>query len=308
MDSRSHHRTLALTLGALLTAVLTTAAQGPDPSKVEISTIKITDSFYALEGAGGRMGVLTGPDGIFIVDSSFAPVTEKVVAAIRKISNAPLRFLVNTHVHGDHSGGNENFAKLGVTLLSRPMLRARLIKPSPPPGGGPTPAPAPAAALPTVTYDARTIVHLNGEAIELVPLVAAHTDGDTGVRFPRADVVMTGDVYRSAGYPAVDLAAGGTIKGMIDSLNTLIELSGPATKVLPGHGPIVDRAALVAHRDMAVVVRDRVAKMVQGGQTEAQVVGSKPTKDFDDKYGNAIPNGDRFVSALYTELKAAGSR
>jgi glyoxylase-like metal-dependent hydrolase (beta-lactamase superfamily II) len=308
MDSRKLLRTIAATLIALLVVVLTTAAQGPDPSKVEISAVRITDSFYALEGAGGRMGVLTGPDGIFIVDSSFAPVTEKVVAAIRKISNAPLRFLVNTHVHGDHSGGNENFAKLGVTLLSRPLLRARLIKPSPPPGGGAAPAPAPAAALPTVTYDARTIVHLNGEAIELLPLVAAHTDGDTGVRFPRADVVMTGDVYRSAGYPAVDLAAGGTIKGMIESLNTLIELSGPATKVLPGHGPIVDRAALVAHRDMAVVVRDRVAKMVQGGQTEAQVVGSKPTKDFDDKYGNAIPNGDRFVSALYTELKAAGSQ
>ena len=306
MDSRKLLRTIAATLIALFVVVLTTAAQGPDPSKVEISAVKITDSFHALEGAGGRMGVLTGPDGIFIVDSSFAPVTEKVVAAIRKISNAPLRFLVNTHVHGDHSGGNENFAKLGVTLLSRPMLRARLIKPSPPPGGGPTPAPAPAAALPTITYDARTIVHLNGEAIEIVPLVAAHTDGDTGVRFPRADVVMTGDVYRSAGYPAVDLAAGGTIKGMIESLNTLIELSGPATKVLPGHGPIVDRAALVAHRDMAVVVRDRVAKMVQSGQSEAQVVGSKPTKDFDDKYGNAIPNGDRFVGALYTELKAAG--
>jgi cyclase len=299
---------MALTLGTLLAAVLATSAQGPEPSKVEISAIKITDSFYALEGAGGRMGALTGPDGIFVVDSSFASVSEKVGAAIRKISNAPLRFLVNTHVHGDHSGGNENFAKLGVTLLSRPMLRARLIKPSPPPGGGPTPAPAPAGALPTITYDSRTIIHLNGEAIELVPLVAAHTDGDTGVRFPRADVVMTGDVYRSAGYPAVDLAAGGTIRGMIDSLNTLIELSGPATKVLPGHGPIVDRAALTAHRDMAVVVRDRVTKMVQAGQTEAQVVASKPTKDFDDKYGNAIPNGDRFVAALYTELKAGGSR
>jgi cyclase len=204
---------MALTLGTLLAAVLTTSAQGPEPSKVEISAIKITDSFYALEGAGGRMRVLTGPDGIFVVDSSFASVSEKVAAAIRTISNAPLRFLVNTHVHGDHSGGNENFAKLGVTLLSRPMLRARLIKPSPPPGGGPTPAPAPAGALPTITYDSRTIIHLNGEAIELVPLVAAHTDGDTGVRFPRADVVMTGDVYRSAGYPAVDLAAGGTIKG-----------------------------------------------------------------------------------------------
>jgi cyclase len=307
MDSHKNPQTLAMMAVALLTA-LTVSAQGPDPSKVEISAIKITDSFYALEGAGGRMGVLTGPEGIFVVDSSFAPVTEKVVAAIRKISNAPLRFLVNTHVHGDHSGGNENFAKLGVTVLSRPMLRARLIKPSPPPGGGPTPAPAPAGALPTITYDSRTIVHLNGEAIELVPLVAAHTDGDTGVRFPRADVVMTGDVYRSAGYPAVDLAAGGTIKGMIESLTTLIELAGPATKVLPGHGPIVDRAALVAHRDMAVVVRDRVAKMVQSGQTEAQVVASQPTKDFDDKYGNAIPNGDRFVTALYTELKAAGSR
>ena len=299
---------LAVAIAAVSGAAATTSAQGPDLSKVEIVTKQVAQNFYALEGAGGRMGVLTGADGVFLVDSSFAPVTEKVVAAIRTVSSAPLRFLVNTHVHGDHSGGNANFAKLGVTILSRPMLRARLIKPSPPPAGGPAPAPAPAAALPAITYDARTIVHLNGEAIELVPLVGAHTDGDTAVRIPGPDVLMTGDVYRSAGYPAIDRAAGGTLKGMMDALNMLVDLAGPATKVLPGHGPIVDRAALVAHRDMAVIVRDRVAKLVQAGQSEEQVIAAKLTKDYDDRFGNAIPNGDRFVSSVYAELKSGTTR
>lgn len=295
---------IRILLAATIVALTSTAtlAQGQDLSKAEINAVKITDAFYALEGAGGRMGMLVGPEGIFLIDSSFAPVTDRVVAAIRKVSNAPLRFLVNTHVHGDHSGGNENFAKLGVTLLARPMLRARLIKPSPPPGGGPTPAPAPAGALPVVTYDARTTVHLNGQEIQLVPLVGAHTDGDTAVRIAGPDVLMTGDVYRTVGYPAIDRAAGGTLNGMIAALSQLVELAGPATKILPGHGAMTDRASLAAHRDMAVVVRDRVAKLVQAGQTEEQVVAAKLTKDYDERFGG-VPNGDRFVASVYQELK-----
>jgi cyclase len=275
-----------------------------DFSAVMITTPKIADNFYALDGQGGRMGVQVGPDGIFIVDSQFAPLSERILAAIRKISPAPLRFVVNTHVHGDHTGGNENFAKAGATILARPMLRERLMKPAAPATGA-APAPAPPAALPVLTYDSRTMVHLNGEAIELIPLPAAHTDGDTAVRFPNANALMTGDVFRSVGYPNIDRANGGSLKGILAGLNTLIDLAGPNTKVLPGHGDITNRAALVAHRDMLVLMRDRVAKLIKDGRTEMQIVAAKPTADYDERTGNAAQSADRFVGQLYAELRAA---
>jgi glyoxylase-like metal-dependent hydrolase (beta-lactamase superfamily II) len=236
-------------------------------------------------------------------------VTDRIVAALRQIDpNARLRFLVNTHVHGDHTGGNENFAKLGVTLMSRPNLRARLAKPTPPaPGGNPV-APAPPAALATVTYDDRTTIYMNNEEIQLIPLRDAHTDGDTAVRFPAADVLMTGDVYRSVGYPFMDPNNGGTLKGMLAALALLIESAGPNTTVIPGHGAITNRAAVIAHRNMAETVRDRVAKMLSQGMTLEQVVAAKPTKDFDEMVGNAAQSADRFVTGVYNGLRGAAPR
>src|SRR5687767_6117281 len=220
--------------------------QTPPPPMIVLT--KVGSNFYAIDGQGGRMGALVGPDGIFLVDAQFPAVTDRIVSAIRQVAPDPrLRFLVNSHVHGDHTGGNENFAKLGVTLMSRPLLRARLMKPAPPaPGANPV-ALAPAAALPSVTYDERTVIHMNGEEIQLIPLRDAHTDGDTAVRFPGADVLMTGDVYRSVGYPFMDPNNGGTLKGMLASLNLLVESAGPNTTVVPGHGPITNRAGLTAH-------------------------------------------------------------
>jgi cyclase len=299
---------VAVATAVVILAATASAQQPQDFSAVEIMTTKITDSFYALDGQGGRIGVLTGPDGLFVVDSQFAPLTDKIVAAIKKVSDRPVRFLVNTHVHGDHTGGNENFAKMGVTILARPMLRMRLMQPSAPAGGGAAPAPAPAGALPVLTYDSPITLYMNGETIELTPLPVAHTDGDTAVRFPRNNVLMTGDVYRSVGFPNIDRANGGSLKGIVDSLNKLVDLAGPSTKVLPGHGPIVDRAAIVAHRDMAVAVRDRVAKMIQEGRTQEQIVAAKPTKDYDEKVGNAAQSADRFVGQLYAELRGGGTR
>jgi cyclase len=275
-----------------------------DFSAVKIVTTKITDRFYTLDGQGGRMGVQVGPDGVFVVDSQFAPLSDRLIAAIRQVSQAPLRFLVNTHVHGDHTGGNANFAAAGATILARPLLRERLMKPAAPATGA-APAPAPPAALPVLTYDSRTIVNLNGEAIELIPLPLAHTDGDTAVRFPNADVLMTGDVYRSTGYPNIDRANGGTLKGILEALDTLIKLAGPNTRVAPGHGDITNRAALVAHRDMVVLMRDRVAKLIKDGRSEEQIVASKPTADHDERTGNAAQSADRFVGQLYAELRGS---
>ena len=299
----------AASLWILCTGVGSAQAPAANQPPVEIMTTKFGNNFYAIDGQGGRMGALFGPDGVFLVDAQFSVVTDRLVAAIRQIApDARLRFLVNTHVHGDHTGGNENFAKLGVTLLSRPQLRARLQKPSPPAAGGNPPAAAPAAALAVVTYDDRTTFYMNGEEIQLIPLRDAHTDGDTAVRFVGTNVLMTGDVFRSVGYPNIDRNNGGTLKGMLASLNLLAETAGPATTVVPGHGPITNRAGVVAHRDMATTVRDRVAKLLSQGQTMEQVVAAKLTAEFDERVGNAAQSADRFVQQVYQELRGTGTR
>ena len=273
-----------------------------DFSQVQIKTTKIGPSFYTLEGQGGTIGVLTGAEGVFMVDAQFAPLTDKIVAAVKQISDGRIRFLVNTHVHGDHTGGNENLGKLGVVIMARPELRARLVRPNPGANGAPG-QPAPPMALPTVTYTSRTTVHMNGEDIQLIPVTAAHTDGDTMVYFPTQDVLMMGDYFRTLGYPNIDRANGGSLKGMIDGLQAAIDTAKPGTKVVPGHGTITDRAGIAAHRDMIIALRDRVAKLVQEGKTQEQVVAAKPQADYDTKVPSVGTTGDRFLGQLYAELK-----
>src|SRR5580704_7924241 len=200
-------RPIFLTMAAVSLAV-SAFGQAPaatDYSKVEIQTVKLAPNFYVLNGQGGAIGVLTGPDGILMVDSQFAPLTEKIVAAIRQVSNAPIKFLINTHVHGDHTGGNENLGKMGVTILAREELRHRLANPNPGANGAPG-VPAPHVALPMITYSGPVTIHMDGEDVQLIPVPSAHTDGDTMVKFPVADVIMSGDFYRSLGYPNIDRA------------------------------------------------------------------------------------------------------
>jgi glyoxylase-like metal-dependent hydrolase (beta-lactamase superfamily II) len=250
-----------------LAAVAPVFAQGQqDFSKVEIKTNKVTPN-YTLDGQGGTIGVLAGPDGVFMVDAQFAPLTEKIVAAIKQISDGRIRFLVNTHVHGDHTGGNENLGKMGVTILARENLRMRLEKPNPGANGAPG-VPMPAAGLPVITYDAPVTIRMNGEEVRLVPAPAAHTDGDTFVKFVNGDVIMTGDFYRSIQYPNIDRANGGSLPGLVNALNAVIQMAGPNTKIIPGHGPTVDRNAVTAHRDMVIVIRDKVAALVKDGKTQ----------------------------------------
>lgn len=272
-------------------------AQGQqDFSKVEIKTHKITNDFYTLEGQGGTIGVLTGPDGVFQVDGQFAPLSEKIAAAIKDVSGGhTARFLVNTHVHGDHTGGNANFAKMGATILARTELRDRLAQ---------TPN-TPSAALPLETYDNQVTLHMDGETIELIPIRRAHTDGDTLVHFVNHDILMTGDYYRSLGYPNIDRNNGGSLDGMLRGLAITASLAGPNTKIIPGHGETVDRNAVIAQRDMMLVIRDRVAKLVQEGKSQEDVVAAKLTSDYDSKVpGGAGMTADRFIGQLYAELKA----
>jgi glyoxylase-like metal-dependent hydrolase (beta-lactamase superfamily II) len=297
-------------IAALVLAVLPALvnAQGTDYSKVEIKTTKIAGNFYTLEAqgpmgaVGGTMGVLTGPDGVFMVDANFAPMGDKTVAAVKKISSGPIRFLINTHVHGDHTGGDEALAKAGAVILARDELRFRLAHPTPAANGTPG-TPAPAIALPLITYRGQLTFHMNGEDIEAIAIPAAHTDGDTMVRFPAEDIIMTGDFFRSLGYPNIDLANGGSLKGMLDGIGYVIGLTGPKTKVIPGHGEIVDRAGLIAHRDMMLAIRDKIAPLVQQGKTVEDVIAAKPTADYDARVPSVGTTGERFIRQVYTELK-----
>ena len=276
-----------------------------DFSQVQIKTTKIGGNFYTLEGSGGTIGVLAGPDGVLMVDAQFAPLSDKIVAAIKQISDGRIRFLVNTHVHGDHTGGNENIGKLGATIMARENLRARLMKPAPLANGQPG-VPTAAVGLPVVTYDAPVVFHINGEDVQLIPVPVAHTDGDTMVYFPNTNVIMTGDFYRSTGYPNIDRANGGTMNGMLAGFDAIIKLAGPDTKIIPGHGAIVDKAAVAAHKAMMEGVRDKVAPLVRQGKTQEEVVAAKLTAEFDSKVTGATPmTADRFVGQLYQELKGA---
>ncbi len=258
---------------------------------------------YGIDGRGGRMAALVGPDGVLLVDAQFPDVTDKIVAAIKQISPSRLRFLVNTHVHGDHTGGNENFAKLGVTILGRPELRAQLLMPRPGPNGQ-TPPVAPAGALPIVLYDNPTTIDLDGEEVQLIPLPPAHTDGDTAVLFKKANVLMTGDVFRSEGMPAAAITNGGSVLGILKCIELFLQLSDANTKVVPGHGPVANREALVFHRQVLVTVRDRVAKAKAEGKTLEEVQAMKPTAEFDQKVGGPPAFIPQFVATLYNELPA----
>ncbi len=301
-----------LTLFGLATCTFVLAeAQQPPPvarappidfDKVEIKTTRLSEDFFTLEGQGGTISVLTGPDGVLMVDSQYAPLTDKIVTAIKHVSDQPIRFLVNTHVHADHTGGNENFAKLGALIFGRDQLRLRLANPPRGPDGR-APPPAPAKALPLVTYDGPATLHVNGEDVQLIPIRAAHTDGDTLIRFPKPDVLAVGDYYRSIGYPFVDIFNGGTLEGLLAGPEQTIGLAGPKTKIVPGHGPIVDRAAVVAQRDLVLSTRDRMRPLVTQGMTVEQVLAANLTTGIDISVPPRAQTAEEFVRWLYSELK-----
>jgi cyclase len=285
-----------------LGATLAFAQGAPDFSKVEIKATKITDKFFTLEGQNGTISVLIGTDGVFMVDTQFAPLSDKIAAAVKQLTPQPIKFIVNTHVHGDHTG-DENFGKMGATIISREELRFRLAHPNPQANGQPGVATA-AAGLPKQTYREKLTLHMNGEEVQLIAIPRAHTDGDTMVYFPGLDIIMTGDFYRAIQYPNVDRANGGSLQGLLDGLGEVIGHTGPNTKIIPGHGPTVDRNAVIAHRDVASAVRDRVAALVAQGKSEDEVVAAKVIADLDAKIQQPGTTGERFVRQAYADLKA----
>jgi glyoxylase-like metal-dependent hydrolase (beta-lactamase superfamily II) len=290
---------LAAPVGAALLGAAV-AAQQRDFSTVEIKTEQVATGIYMMQGAGGNLGVVTGPDGVMLIDDQFAPLSEKIKAAIAKVSDKPVRFLVNTHYHGDHVGGNENFGKLGITIIAHDNVWARMSVPQP---ARSLPA-YPKEALPIITFSDRMTFHMNGDTVDVVHMPPAHTDGDAILRFEKANVVHAGDCFFNGRYPVIDPAAGGSIDGMIGATEKILSLVNDQTKIIPGHGPLGDKASLKAFHDMMVTVRDKLRPMVAAGKTKEEIVAAKPTADLDAKWGTGGAPPDRFVTAVVEDMKA----
>jgi glyoxylase-like metal-dependent hydrolase (beta-lactamase superfamily II) len=277
------------------------AQQGQDVSNVEIKTVPVADGLYVLLGVGGNIGVSVGSDGILLIDAQSAALHQKIEEALKKLSNQRVRFLINTHDHGDHTGGNGPFGKDGVVIIAHETLRDRLANPRPNAQGN-APPPAPKEALPMITYKDTMTIHFNGEEITLIHPAPAHTDNDTIVYFRRANVMHLGDLIGSLGYPPINIPGGFTVDGMIAAAKRTIEMANANTKFITGHrGPVVDLQTVKQQLALFTTLRDRIAAAIREGKTLEQVVASKPTAEFDAGNQGGRPP-DEFVTGLYNDL------
>ncbi len=285
---------------ALAAAPLFAGAQ--DFSKVEIKVTPLRDGTHLLVGAGGNIVASVGADGMFIVDDQYAPLHAKIRAALATLGAQPLRFVINTHWHGDHTGGNEAFGTGGAVIVAHDNVRKRMSSEQFIAAFGRKVAPSPAAALPVVTFADGVSLHLNGEDVRVVHVADAHTDGDALVKFERANVLHMGDTWVNGTYPFIDRSSGGGIDGLLAALGRGLALSDANTLVVPGHGPLGDRAGLLAYRDMLKTHRDRIAALKAAGKSLAEVVAAKPTADTDARYGGGFIKPAQLVGFIYESL------
>ena len=273
-----------------------------DFSKVEVQTVKITDTVYMLMGAGGNLGVSAGEDTVFLIDDQYAPMTEKIAAAIAKISAKPVQFILNTHWHGDHTGGNENFGKGGSIIVAHENVRKRMSVEQFIEAFNMRTPPSPKAALPVITFTSATTFHLNGDEIRAIHMPNAHTDGDTIVHFLRNDVIHMGDIYFNGMYPFIDSASGGSVEGVIAASDKVLAIASERTRIIPGHGPISNKAELKAYRDMLAAFSGRVRDLVRQGRKLEEITAANVNAEFDDKWGKGFIKGPKFAEMLAKDL------
>ena len=319
-----------LLLGALAAAMsafsASVLAQAPAPipwDKIQVSvTDKLAPNLYILQGSpngdpnttdatGGRITALFGPQGVLLVDAQFTQLQEKALGAIRTFTDAPIRIVVNTHLHGDHTGGDAFFAKQGALVFSREELRDELLQPTRGANGAPAPSPD-AASLPVVTYPLGTPgspgvkVYLDGEVVDFIPAPASHTGGDTIVRFEHANAIAIGDFYRNFGYPIADVAHGGSMQGLIAAIDLVEKIAGDDTVLIPGHGTLVKKADLLPYRAMVADVLAKTKQMVTQGKSLDDVLAANLTSPYDTSIKGATEQTKtRFITGVYNEVKNA---
>lgn len=295
---------LILTGCCLLGTAVPLAAQAR-PDSVRVQAVQVAPGVHMLTGRGGNIAVSSGPDGVFLVDDQYAPLTDRIRAAVAGLSDRPIRFVLNTHWHGDHTGGNENLGRGGVLIVAHEKVRQRMSTEQFIARINERVPPSPAAGLPVVTFTDAVTFHLNGEAIHAFRVPPAHTDGDAIVHFPVANVVHLGDIFFNGMFPFVDASSGGSVAGVIGAVDRVLALTDDGTRVIPGHGALAGRAELQAYRDMLVEARRLVRAAMEGGGTLEAVRAARPLAPLEGRWGRGFINADSFTETLYHEL--AGS-
>lgn len=297
-------RVTVVCLMAMLAVQLSaTRAAAQNWDEVEILVEDAAPGVYMLIGRGGNIGVSAGEDGIFLIDDQYAPLTDTIVATLKRLRPGPIRFVINTHWHGDHTGGNENLGEAGAILVAHLNTRKRLSTDQVLEmfGGREYPA-LPEQALPVVTFTRDVTFHLNGDELYVFHAPNAHTDGDAIIHFRDSNVVHMGDTYFNGIYPRIDVEQGGSIDGIIDAAEKVLELADDDTAIMPGHGPMSNREELASYRRMLLGVRERVLAEIRAGKTLDDVVAARPTSEYDGEWGGGFINPETFTRILYADL------
>jgi cyclase len=276
----------------------------PAPADVKIETVTVAPGIYMLLGRGGNVGLTAGTDGAAIIDDQFADMAPKIRAAVAMLSDQPVQFVINTHLHGDHTGGNDAFGKTGAVIIAQENVRKRLGTPQVNPSTNASIEPRAREALPVITFANSATLHFNDDDLEFTHLPNAHTETDILVRFRNANVVHMGDTF-TGGFPFIDGNTGGTLDGLILAHEQVLPTVDENTRIIRGHGPLGNKAELQGYHDMLVVIRDRVAKLVKAGKSQDQVIEARPTKEFEEKYGGANFNAAQWIGRAYVDQKIA---
>jgi glyoxylase-like metal-dependent hydrolase (beta-lactamase superfamily II) len=282
--------------------VLLAAPLAAEDEKVEYIPTKLSATVTMVKGQGGNIAVSAGENGVFIIDDQLKPLTDQLLAAIRAIDERPVRFVINTHYHGDHVGGNETLGQAGSVIIAHDNIRRRMSSDQFNHFFGETTPAYPADALPVVTFNDQVTLHLNGEAVTAHHVPRGHTDGDSIVHFAGSNVLHMGDIFFLGLYPYIDLDGGGSIQGMIAAVDLALTLADDGTQVIPGHGPVSDRAGLLEYRDLLARARDNVQTLVDQGMSLQQAVAAKPTAEWDEALGGVWITPEQFVTFIYNSL------
>lgn len=297
-------RRAVLALAAGLLASAPVQAQEDRFAAVEIKTQKVAEGIYMLTGEGGNIGVSVGADGVFMIDDQFAPLSEKIKAAVAALSDQPIRFLINTHWHYDHTGGNELLAGEGVVIVAHHNVRKRMAVDTEIAAFGTLIPASPKAALPALTFNDNLTLHLNGDEARVIHYKNSHTDGDSLIHFVNANVIHTGDLWFNGLYPFMDISSGGSVSGAIKTIKAILALADDDTRIIPGHGPLGDKQAMRDYLVMLETVSGRMAKLIAAGKSIDEIIALKPNADYDETWGRDFLKPDMFLRILYDLQRA----